>query len=139
MPITRPQLRVEAAGWTSVRLPPGAIAAKAAIRLLLPVAAWKSDAADTDRFMVADSGLNSLVAILEQYYPAVDIVETGSSSSTGSVPTTVNDGLFAGLDRDTGRRLYHALVRVLHPDAGGSHEAFVQLQELAERRGWLPQ
>lgn len=75
--------------------------------------------------------LSVAVAVLEHYFPDVEVVApepTGGGESGAALPL---DGL-GNLPPELAKKLYRAAARVLHPDTGGSEEAFKRLQVWAE-------
>lgn len=97
-----------------------------AAHMVVPPSGWM----DTAR--VGKDHLPILVATLEHYYLEIDLLTPEGQEGEG-VAEVEEVSPLSGLDPETAEKAYKALVRVLHPDVGGSHEAFVKLQSWAEK------
>ena len=86
-----------------------------------------------DTFRVSKDHLTTLIAALEHYYVEIDLLSPEGQEEGETEKDAEGETFLTGLDPDLTEKVYKALVRVLHPDVGGSHEAFVRLQGWADR------
>lgn len=133
-----PTLQVRADGLADLRLPmdASALAARHALAMLLPAGSWSAGSGGVAMRLRPDAHAPAL-AILEHYYGgsvralSPEPQAAGPAQAGGGVPLPDIDGL----DRDLARRVYRQMASVLHPDTGGSTEAFQRLQDWKGRHG----
>lgn len=89
-------------------------------------------------WLVLKGYLNELATLFDTYFPDEEIESDLEAEGTLSL----SDGncfapLFARCPKDQQRNLYIALIKIFHPDVGGSSELAAQLNQ-AYREGGTP-
>ena len=83
---------------------------------------------------MAPTALGPAVAVLQHYFETLDLLapEAPAEPLAGAEDPPTEGGPLDGLTAAQAEAAYRALAKILHPDMGGGHEAFVRLQRWME-------
>lgn len=84
---------------------------------------------------VHPSQAKSAIAVLQHFYDQIDVLAPEAVGGVLQALGNAGPGPLDGLTPELVERAYRALARVLHPDVGGSTEAFVRLQRWKDGQG----
>lgn len=128
MPKAFPTARRLSTGEVELSLPAAPVAGWLAARTLL---GGSARVLGHRRMAVCPDRVPAAIAVLEWYFGEV-VVLAAEPLATALRPLSAGAGPLDGLPMELREKAFKALARVLHPDVGGSNEAFTKLQAWRE-------